>query len=62
MAGEELVQRWVRRLRQEVPGVMAVFLAGSHVHAGTYAALLSHPRATYLGDGGLRAYVAQLLP
>jgi phosphoribosyl-AMP cyclohydrolase len=31
MAGEELVQRWVRRLRQEVPGVVAVFLAGSHV-------------------------------
>jgi phosphoribosyl-AMP cyclohydrolase len=31
MVGEELVQRWVRRLRQEVPGVVAVFLAGSHV-------------------------------
>ena len=31
MAGEELVQRWVRRLRQEVPGVVAVLLAGSHV-------------------------------
>jgi hypothetical protein len=149
MVGEELVQRWVRRLRQEVPGVVAVFLSGSHVrgdagpssdvdfdvlvdegprdccsrstppaggqparglaggaggrrgtarlprrpaglpgagrpasarrvhaaaarlatgvvalleaHADTYAPLLSHPRATYLGDGGLRAYVAQLL-
>jgi predicted nucleotidyltransferase len=31
MVGEELVQRWVRRLRQEVPGVVAVFLSGSHV-------------------------------
>jgi phosphoribosyl-AMP cyclohydrolase len=28
---EERIQRWVRRLRQEVPDAVAVFLGGSHV-------------------------------
>jgi Nucleotidyltransferase domain len=31
MVDEEFVRRWVHRLRQEAPGVVAVFLAGSHV-------------------------------
>jgi predicted nucleotidyltransferase len=31
MIGEEFVQRWVRRLRREVPDGVAVFLGGSYV-------------------------------
>ncbi len=31
MVGEELIQRWVRRLRHEVPDAVAVFLGGSYV-------------------------------
>jgi phosphoribosyl-AMP cyclohydrolase len=31
MVGEELIQRWVRRLRHEVPDGVAVFLGGSYV-------------------------------
>jgi phosphoribosyl-AMP cyclohydrolase len=39
MVGEEFIQRWVRRLRHEVPDAVAVFLAGSHVRgdAGPYS-------------------------
>jgi Nucleotidyltransferase domain len=39
MVGEEFIQRWVRRLRYEVPDVVAVFLGGSHVRgdAGPYS-------------------------
>ena len=31
MIGEEFIQRWVRRLRREVPDGVAVFLGGSYV-------------------------------
>jgi hypothetical protein len=31
MVGEEFIQRWVRRLRDEVPDAVAVFLGGSHL-------------------------------
>ena len=31
MVGAELVERWVRRLRADVPGTVAVLLGGSYV-------------------------------